>query len=162
MPRVTIASKQIADDMSGVTLNFSDDAEITVNLDDLDEDIVRHLALHGLSQKLGDSYSGESDVAVARAKAQAVADRLSSGDWRATREGGAGGRITDLAHALAALTGKEISEAAAVIEGMEKEEKKALRAHPQIKVKLAEISAERAKAAAEKAGAGIDLTALMG
>jgi len=152
MAKTKIADKAIAEDLSGVTLSFSDEQNMTVNLSDLPPEIVTHLALHGLSQKLGDAYSGEKDVAVARGKAEAVAKRLVNGDWKAVREGG-GGRITDLAHALATVTGRTIEEAVGVIEGMTKEAKKDLRNHAQIKAELARITAERAAEAAERAKA---------
>jgi hypothetical protein len=136
--------------MSGVTLGFKEGQPLTVELKELGKDIIKHLALHGLSQKLGDSYSGETDIKVARTKAEGVAKRLRDGDWRAVREGGGGGRITDLAQALARVAGQEVEAATKVIENMDKDEKSELRAHHQIKVAMAEIAAERAKAALAK------------
>jgi hypothetical protein len=160
MPRTSIATKTVLEDMTGVTIGFKEGEPLTVLLKELGKDIVKHLALHGLSQKLGDSYSGEKDIKVARTKAQNVAERLLAGDWRAVREGGGGGRITDLAQALARITGQEIEAATKVIENMDKDGKSELRAHPQIKVAMAEIAAERAKAALAEAKKSGDETAL--
>lgn len=146
---------------NSVRVAFTDGEVLEVSLDQLPEDIVRHLALHGLSQKLGDSYAGEKDVEVAKAKAKKVAERLQAGEWKAVREGSGGGRITDLAQALARVTGKELAECVSVITDMDKEQKKALRQHPQIQVALKEIAAERAKAKAAEAGE-VDLGSLIG
>lgn len=152
MSRNRIASKSVAEDMTGVTIEFVDGEALSVTLAGLSDEIITHLALHGLSQKLGDSYSGEQDAAVARAKASGVAERLVNGDWRSVREGGGGGRITDLAQALASALGKTIEEAVAVIGEMDKGQKSGLRKHPKIRAELAQIAAARAAAAAEAAG----------
>jgi hypothetical protein len=156
MSRNKIAQKALAEDKSGVTITFENGETLTVKLTDLSEDIVQQLALHGLSQKLGDSYSGETELPVAKGKAQAVADRLRAGDWRAVGEGGGGGRITDLATALATVTGKTLEEAVGVIENMTKEQKKELRKHPAINTETKRIAFERA----QKAAKGEDSTSL--
>lgn len=161
MAREKIASKNIPEDLSGVGITFTNEEVVTVRLDELSPEIVVQLALHGLSQKLGDSYSGEKDLVVAKGKVEAVAKRLREGDWKAVREGSGGGRITDLAKALAVITGRELAEAVEVIEGMGKEEKKALRAHAQIKAELARITAERAAKAVVDAPEA-DLGAMFG
>jgi len=147
--KAAIATKKIADDLSGVAIEFSSGERLAANLADLTAEIITQLALHGLSQKLGDSYAGEKDVSVAKVKAGKVLERLVAGDWRAVREGGGGGRITDLAQALADITGRTIEEAVSRIEDMDKDEKSALRKHKKIKARLAEIAYERAKAAVE-------------
>ena len=162
MAREKIASKVISEALDGVTVKFMDDSVLDVKLADLSEEMIVHLALHGLSQKLGDAYSGEKDLVVAFGKAKAVAKRLIENNWKAVREGGGGGRITDLAKALAAVTGRDLAEVVERIELMDKDEKKNLRAHAQIKVKLAEITAARAAEAAAKAEpeAEVDLGAM--
>lgn len=157
MPKATIAKKVIHEDLSGVTIEFTDGSTLTTRLDELSPEIVTQLALHGLTQKKGDSYAGEQDVTVARGKAQAVKDRLVAGDWKAVREGGGGGRISDLAQALAEITGRTVEEAVTIIEGMEKADKAGLRKHPKVKVKLRQLELARAEAAAEKAGDDVDL-----
>lgn len=151
MARNSIAKKTVAEDLTGVSIEFTNGEVIGVTLDALSPEIVRNLALHGLSQKLGDSYSGESDVAVAKTKAEAVAQRLAEGNWKAVREAGSGGRITDLAQALAQVTGKTVEEAVAAIEAMDKAQKSGLRKHPRIKAATAAIAAARAAKAAEDA-----------
>lgn len=159
MSREKIATKEVAEDLSGVVIAFVNDKTLTVNLSDLTEEMVVNLALHGLKQKLGDSYSGESNLEVAFSKAENVAKRLREGNWKAVRESGSGGRITDLAQALSRVTNRSIPESVEVIDGLTKEGKSKLRAHPDIKVAMTEIAAERARAAAENA-APVDLAEL--
>ena len=154
MARTAIAKKDVHEDMSGVTINFADGTPLTVLLADLPDEMVGHLALHGLSQKLGDSYSGEQDIASARALASAVADCLKEGNWKAVREGGGGGRISDLAQALANVTGQSLEDCVTKLADMEKDQKSGLRKHAKIKAELAKIAAERAEAAAKKAEEG--------
>lgn len=154
MARTAIAKKDVHEDMTGVTINFTDGTPLTVNLSDLPDEMLTHLALHGLSQKLGDSYSGEQDVAAARALATAVFDRLKEGNWKAVREGGGGGRISDLAQALANVTGQSLEDCVTKLADMEKDQKAGLRKHAKIKAELAKIAAERAQAAADKAASG--------
>lgn len=155
MAKSTMASKQIADDLSGISINFEDGEAVGVNLADLSDDIKLNLMLHGLSQKLGDTYAGVKDVVVAREKVKSVVARLFEGNWKAVRTAGAA-RITDLVNALADVTGKSIEEAFEAVDAMEKDTKRKLRAHPQIKLRLAQIAAERAeKAAASDEGTDI-------
>ena len=140
-----IAKKVVPEDNSGVSLQFTDGENLTVNLADLSPEMVTQLALHGLSQKLGDSYSGEKDVEVARAKANAVAERLAKGEWKATRDGSGSGRITDLAHAIVRVTGRTLEEVVSMLEEKTKEEKAAIRKNKAVKKALLEIQLERAE-----------------
>lgn len=155
-----IAKKETTD--TGVVVHFTDGEEVRVELDDLPAEIVHNLAKHGLAQKLGDSYAGEKELEVAKAKAKKVAERLVAGEWKAVREASGGGRITDLATALARVTGKDLAECVEVITGMDKEQKKALRGHPQVKLALKELAAERAREKAAAAGEAPDLGTLLG
>jgi len=164
MARTKIADKSIADDLSGVSIGFVHGETLTVALDSLSEEIVRRLALHGLSQKLGDAYSGEDDPAAALACSKAVAERLAEGDWAKAREGGSGGRISDLSQALANVTGQPVEVCLEKLADMDKDQKSGLRKHPKIAAELARIAAERAAKKAEDAvgSEGPDLAALLG
>lgn len=146
--RNKVASKEISE--NAVTITFSDESTVAVSLSDLPAEIVTQLALHGLSQKLGDSYAGvKGDAKEGFKLASAVAERLRSGEFNAKREGsGASGKVTDLARALAEVAGKELSEAVARLDQMEKAEKLELRRHPRIAAVLARMAAERAQEAA--------------
>ena len=164
MARTKIADKKIAEDLTGLTITFSDDSTLTAEIAAIPAEIQRRLMLHGLSQKLGDSYSGEQNVEVARAKAEATLKRLVDGEWTVAREGGGGGRISDLAQALAEETGREIAEAVELLESMDKAQKSNLRKHPKIAARLAAIAAARAAEKAEAAsGENVgDVNAMLG
>ena len=150
MAREKKVSKNIREDLSGVDFEFADGSELAVDVKDLPEDIQKHLLLHGVSQKIGDSYSGEN-AENCFTIAESVLKSLKDGNW-STRSGGAGGpRISQLAEALSRATGEEVSDCVAKIAEMSDEEKAGLRAHSTIKAKIAEIKLEKARADAEKA-----------
>lgn len=145
-------SKDVTD--TGVNFEFHDGATLEANLDSLSEDMVKKLAIHGLSQKIGDSYSGE-DAANCQTIAETTWKTLQEGNW-SSRTGSGGPRISMLAEALARVTGKEVQECVAKIAEMDDDTKKDLRAHPQIKAITAEIKLEKAKAEQEKAASEAD------
>ena len=157
-------SKEVTE--TGVNFEFFDGTAMSANLDALTPEMVNKLAIHGLSQKIGDSYSGE-DAANCQTIAEATFKSLVDGNW-SSRSGGGGPRISQLAEALARATGQEIQDCVAKIAEMDDDTKKDLKAHPQIKAIIAEIKLEKAKADAEKAAGdadaegGIDLSAMMG
>jgi len=153
-----IATKTVSLEDKSVTLDFVNGEQIVYTLGTYSDEIILQLPLHGASQKGGDSYSGESDIDVAVGKAKAVAERLASGTFNAVREGTGSGRITDLAAALAALTGREIPEAVAVIEDMDKDTRAKLRKDDNVKAKMLQISAERAAKKASESS--FDLSSL--
>lgn len=146
------ASKSIEGDI--LTIKFEEtNEELVVDINNIPAEIISRLAMHGLSQKLGDSYAG-ADVAEAFARADGVAKDLLEGNW-STRVAASGPRTTQLAEALAAATGKPLEEAAALVETMDDEAKKSLRAHPHIKAQLATIKATKAAEAAQKAAEAV-------
>lgn len=166
MARMQIAKKSIDTDAQTVTFDFSDGTQTVVAVADLPEDIKVQLMLHGASQKLGDSYSGSESIEQAKAAFAAVLKQLQDGEWtvRGTSSGGA--RVTVLAEAIQRVTGRDLSEVTEMLAGLSDEQKKALRAHPQIKAAQAQINAERAqeraaKAQAESSGDAPDIGALL-
>lgn len=154
-----------------------------VLLSDLSKDMLARLALHGLSQKIGDSYAGAAD---AENPTQYIKDAIRetiqqvvNGEWRVTSPGGI--RVSLLARALARATGKTVEEAQAVVDhyselgddGKPSEAGKAwlksMRANEQIKAHTAAIKLEDAEkerealaAKAAKAGTSNDLGNLFG
>lgn len=145
------ATKTIDGDV--ITIRFEEtNEELQCNINDIPAEIISRLAMHGLSQKLGDSYAG-ADAGESFARANAVAGDLKDGNW-STRVAASGPRTTQLAEALAAATGKSLEEAASKLETLDDDAKKGLRAHPQIKVELAKIKAVKAQEAAAKAAEG--------
>jgi len=131
---------------SGIRFEFIDDTVIEADMDTLPEATIRDLARHGLSQKMGDSYAGAESVTEAYTMAAGVYKNLQAGLWSVKVS--KGGKIVT---ALAMVTGKSPEECLEVWNGMSKDAQKALRGNAQIKVALAEIDAERAKALADAA-----------
>lgn len=156
-----------------VAFDFDDDAEALVfDLSKVSDDILRNLAIHGASQKIGDSYAGAKSATDgtgidpnewSRSQAESVISQLYEGKWIVRVPGE--GAVTDLAVALSEVTGATMEEATDRLKDASKDEKKALRAHPDIAAVLARIKRERAekkeKELASKAGTGPDLTAFL-
>lgn len=168
-----------AEDSAGVSIEIPGRDAIRVNIADLPEDVVTRLAVHGLSQKLGDSYAGagkeEQPLVYAAKRVSEVAAQLVAGDWRVTGEGGP--RETLLAKALARATGQALETCIEVLAGkqaeLDNEEKlkkdnpwkqfqSALRGDPGIKEAINAIKLEEAEAAAKKGvtGEAADLSTL--
>lgn len=147
-----LASKTVNVDEGTIVFEFADEQNVVVSVNDIPKDMQKRSLLHGLSQKLGDSYSGAESPEAAREQLNKVLEAIKEGNWNVGRTGGEGTpRVGALAKALARATGKTIEEATEVIESMDDEQKKALRAHPEVKKASAAIRAEEAEAAAKKA-----------
>lgn len=131
---------------------FDDETSEQFRLSDCDEDTKTRLAWHGASQKHGDSYAGAADAAdpveFARQAVRDVAAQLYAGEWRATSVGGP--RVTDLAAAMARVSGKTVEECTAKLGEMTDTQKKAARKMPKIAAALAAIALEKAAKKAER------------
>lgn len=136
-----IANKTVND--NGVEFAFVNGETISATVDMLPDEIVKRLAVHGLSQKVGDSYASAETIEEAISSANAVINNLTNNVW-ATKSI-RGGKIVE---ALVAFSKKPYDECLSVYTKMDDKAKKALRSHPSIKVELAKIEAKRAEAAA--------------
>lgn len=147
-------TKAILPENAGVSFTFSNGTLIEALLSDMSPDMVTNLALHGLSQKIGDSYAGTKDVEDSIAFASAMLKRLQEGEWKVAREGGGGAQRTSMiVEALAAATGKTRDEALEVVATLDKDKVAALKKHPLVAAELAKIAAARAAAKAEQLAA---------
>jgi len=154
----TIAKKAVDVERGEVEFTFADGTQRTIEVRALSEDIRNQLVLHGLSQKLGDSYSGAESVADAVEKFNSTADMLLAGDWTSGRSA-SGGIWVD---ALAKAGNVERGEALAKWNSLDDETRKVIKASPAVKAAKAAIELERAQAKAEQAGeaGSIDLDTL--
>lgn len=121
-------------------------------------EMVRKLALHGASQKIGDSTSGfskERDFHSAFGKMQGIADNLYDGVWSDR----SGGGTADLVKALAELQDASLEEVQSVVDRMTEEQLSEVKGNKQIKAKIAEYVASRAKESAKTSQAE-DLSAI--
>ena len=135
-----------------VKFTFGNGTILSLDLSTLSEEIQTELMIHGALQKIGDSYaSAGGDYAFGEAAASKVITNLEAGQWGAPRAGGDGKKsVGELATALAELQGVPVEQVSAALEAATEEQRKAFRAHPAIKAKIAEIRAAKAAAALQK------------
>lgn len=121
---------------------------ITIRPSEFSEDIQLYLMVHGAKQKICDSYAGATPEE-ARELAIAVIEGLKAGKRTIRVEGGP--RLTQIVVAFAAIAGCSIEDAQTAYDNMTEEQQADLKKHKQIKAKIAELRAEAAIAAADKA-----------
>ena len=152
MPTLKKAKVETNESEGQLIWNWADETTDTLTLDNLATDLIHKAALHGLKQKLSDSYAGATTVTEAKLAFEAVRDALQNGTWNAGRSSSGGIWVEAIASA-AAVT---IEEALDKWNSLSEDEKKELKKHPQIKQCKAEIDLERAKKKAE--GTELDLS----
>ena len=144
-----IATKKVRDNGT-LAFQFANGQEVVVNPETLPLEIQTAAMLHGLSQKLGDSYANaQGDVEWAYNQFLEVFQNIQAGDWnrKATGDGGM------LADAIAEVQGIPRDEVVEKLRDMDDETKSKLRKHPQIAAKLAAIKLERAEKKAAQSDA---------
>ncbi len=136
-------AKKLTDDMS-ITFIWADETSENIALDLFPQAIIDRAAIHGFSQKLGDSYSGITNVPEAKIAMHGVLASLVAGDWN--RKGGSTGGIW--VEALARATGETIEAALEAWDKMTDAVQAATKKHPDLIKAQAEIGLERAQAKA--------------
>lgn len=133
---------------------------ITFDLSKVDTNTLIRLALHGASQKIGDSYagakeSGEDPIKYAKEAVSETIDQLYQGKWSVTRTGSGAPRVSILVLAYAKVKGITEDAALEVLADLSDDDKKELQKNKKIAAAIAQIradqAAERAKKAAEAA-----------
>lgn len=157
LKKTKFASKSIND--GTLTIAFGNGKSLSIKLADVPEDIVNDLALHGISQMVGDSYAGaKGDYDFAIKQAEAKINRILSGQLEATRGSGESKpRIGELARAIARVKNISEAEAIAILDAIPdddagNETRKQIRNHPAIKLEIQKMRTAAAEAAASKAG----------
>ena len=153
--RAVVAHKRIDAEGKSVTWYWADGSVNVVSLARFSEAIQLAYALHGLSQKLGDSYASCDGLEDSKTAMLELLDQLEGGDWEKKREGGAKESGGLLARACAEVFGISIDEAKAVIEKLTPKEKKALEVDD--KIAAAILKLKRASV-----GGGVDFGKLFG
>lgn len=143
-----VASKALDFEKRAVEFSFVGLEPEEVKLSDFSEEVQLHFALHGMSQKLGDSYSScKGDVAAAHKMFTDTKAQLLAGDWRSSAgEGESKPRTTELAEALARIKGVPLEEVQNALSAATDEEKKTLRSNERVKTVIAVIRAEKQQA----------------
>ena len=144
-----LASKTVSTEEVKVVLTFSNGTVLSLGVNEVNDAMRERLALHGLSQKMGDALAGEDDVNVAIAKVEAITDRLRNGEWAGSGGGSAGG---DLALALSNLLGKELPEVLQQLATKTDDQLKEIKKSPHVKLELSKIKQARLEAKAAESG----------
>jgi hypothetical protein len=139
---------------NGIRFTFDNGNTFDADVDSLPEAMVHRLAVHGLSQKLGDSYAGATGKGMTSDDVeQGVRElyaALKSGSFGTGRTS-TGGKLFVAFTRWAMENGKTVAEAADAFRDLSDEDKKELRKAAPIKAHLAAIEAERAEALAKAA-----------
>jgi hypothetical protein len=130
---------------NGVTFTFADKAatQMAFELSELSAAMITELAIHGLSQKVGDSYSGAETVSEGMELAKATWKNLLAGNFNARASGGG-----LLAEAVARIKGISIADAEAKLADATEEQIETLRKNSKVKDTITIIRGERAAAKA--------------
>jgi len=123
---------------------FANGFEKIVTVDDVPQELHEHLAMHGLKQKLSDSYansSGNPETAVGLF--QKVLDTILGGAWKSAKGDGSPREtpIGLLAQAVANVQGKDLDEVRARLERMDAATRRKVRAIQGVAIELAKIKA---------------------
>lgn len=137
-----------------IAFTFDDGSVQTCELGKVPAALHVRIMLHGLSQKIGDSYANaakaENPLTFAKESAAETIAQIYAGEWNAARTGGGGKRVSLFAQALARITGKSVDEADAFEESLDETQLKAWKAKEKVRQMMAIITAERAAARARK------------
>lgn len=151
--RVSLVEKEIDLEAGKVVFVVNDGTKYEFELSKA-EALQRQLALHGASQKIGDSYASaakEADpVAFAKACIEDTIKQLYAGDWKLVGKG-TGPQDSLLVQAYARATGMEVEEARALLADATDDEKTALRKKPKVAAAIERIKLERQMARLEQA-----------
>jgi len=141
-------------DQSGIThFTFGDGQSVSINPNELPEEVQSQLMYHGLVQKVRDSFaSAKGDFTVGLTSASKVVSQLKEGNWTASRAGGESKpKTTELAQALANLKGVPLDIVQAAVEKATDAKRKEWRNNTKVAAEIANIRAINARARAEKA-----------
>jgi len=128
---------------NGVSFEFEGDETYKVDLSEFSSEMLTQLAVHGLAQKLGDSYSNSESVHEAVEKFYGVLNNLREGVWNPGRSATSGGIWVE---AIARASGKPLAECAEMYSAKSKEEQKAIRKNKSVDAAKRAITIEREQA----------------
>jgi hypothetical protein len=136
-----------------VTFTFGNGEVVTCDSNQIPEDTRKQLMLHGISQKVGDSFAGvKGNYAEGIGNAKDTVTQLLAGVWKAAREDDARPRLAELAEAIARIKQVPLEAATKAVEAGTEDQRKAWRSNAKVKAVIAQLRAEKAAAALEQAG----------
>lgn len=147
-PESTKAKKEVLEDAQGkpigVRFDFASGDSDTITLEDLVAwGLFERSAVHGISQKGGDSYAGDKDAADAYESYMEVRTQIASGKWTEGGVGGAGAGSSILLKALVEATGQTIEAVRTTLATLSQKEKLVLRGDPTLAPIIQRLEAEK-------------------
>jgi hypothetical protein len=145
MAKAKIATVTVDTEHRILTFQFAHGKILSVSLAALSPDICHRLALHGLEQKIRDSYAGVSTPEEAYGFASKVADALLAGQWSVRGQAEPRQDSTELLAqavcAAAAAVGRtlELEAVKARIKGLDRSALAKLRNDPRVAAELARL-----------------------
>lgn len=162
---MTTQQATITADITGsiLTLTFADGGVIRLDGNELSSEMRVAAMMHGLKQKLVDAAAIPRDTDTGKSASitdkfnaiMEVRDRLLTGEWNKTREGGSGSSGGLLKRALMKMYDKDAETIDAFLAKKSKEEQAALRANPKVAAIIATLRTE------PKASKSIDTDAML-
>lgn len=153
MARQTIAQSDVIG--GKLVFTFSNGNKVEIDPKQLSDEIRDQLVMHGLTQKIRDSFAGaKGNVAEAEASASGVVEALLAGEWNRRGGGGYGGNL--LAEAIAEIKEIDIGEARQRLAELTEDQIDALKKSKTVKAKILEIKARRAKPDADGDDSALD------
>lgn len=150
--KVKFCDKEYDLDTKQVEFAFGNGKKLVCESERIPEATRLQLMLHGISQKVGDSFAGvKGNYAEGIQNAQDTIDQLYAGVWKAAREDDARPRLAELAEAIARIKGVPLESATKAVEAGTDEQRKTWRSNAKVKATIAQIRAEKAAAALEQA-----------
>lgn len=151
--KVKFCDKEYDLDTSKVSFTFGNGEKLEIDANGLSPEMQKQLMLHGISQKVGDSFAGvKGNYAEGVQNAKDTIEQLQAGVWKAARDDDARPRLAELAEAIARIKDVPVEAATAAVEKGSEEQRKAWRSNAKVKATIAQIRAEKAAAALEAAG----------
>lgn len=151
--KVRFCAKEYDLDTGNVEFTFGNGKVLTIDSNAIPEETRKQLMLHGISQKVGDSFAGvKGNFAEGVQNAEEVIAQLLNGVWKADRDGDAKPRLAELAEAIARIKSVPLEAATKAVEAGTDDQRKDWRANAKVKATIAQIRAEKAAKALEDAG----------
>ena len=151
--KVRFCAKEYDLDTGLVEFEFGNGKKLECDSNKIPEETRKQLMLHGVSQKVGDSFAGvKGNFVEGITNAQSTIDQLYAGVWLADREGDARPRLAELAEAIARIKQVPLEAATKAVEAGTDDQRKAWRSNAKVKAVIAQVRAEKAAKALEEAG----------
>lgn len=138
-------------DARTLTFNFAHGETLVATLEDV-KPVLTQVALHGLKQKLADSFANNDGPEEAHNKASELYSRLKAGDWTYRRPAGEASHTLTV-EAISRLKSLDPAAVKATWDELPDDTKSSIKKDPEVKAMIATIKAERAQKRAEKSDA---------